>query len=110
PATVARGVSAGLSRGFDAFGWPPSDVVSQNLPLETDRLNWRVEAGRRPGPAVVTDALQWARRRAPEGRIFLWGHPSGTAPPYASDQPPLRRVPGDTHHAPLSSPGRAVPP
>ena len=107
PSLTDLGLSSGLSRGFRTYGWPPSDILSGASLAGTDQKGWVADAGRRPGEAVVSDALTWAGRHK-TGPFFLWIHLSEAAPPYATDRRLINSFKGSVYDAALAYDDRYV--
>ena len=101
PSLTSLGLSSGLSRGFQAYGWSPNDLVVQGALAQTDGSGWRADVGRRPGQATAADALKWASAHQKEP-LFLWIHLSEAAAPYATDKALVDSYLGNTYDAALA--------
>lgn len=101
PSLVSLGLSSGLSRGFQAYGWPPQDLVSRSSVTATDQQGWVLEVGRRQGLATVKDALRWAEQHRKD-RMFLWVHLADASPPYSTDRALIAAYPGSTYDAAMA--------
>jgi len=70
----------GLNQGFDTYASPFQAKETSATPITS------LQYLRRPGEAVVADALQWLERRG-EGPFFIWVHLYDPHTPY---EPPAR--------------------
>ncbi len=104
---AALGLSSGLSRGFQAYGWPPLDAVGGAPLASTNREGWVANGARRPGQATVADAMSWVRQHRAEP-IFLWIHLAEATPPYATDRDLAALYPGSTYDASMAYEDRCI--
>lgn len=107
PSLASLGLSSGVSRGFNAYGWSPLDLVTQGSLANTNKEGWVLEAGRRPGQASVADALTWVRRHRKEP-LFLWVHLAEATPPYATDRALIDAYRGSMYDAAMAYEDRSV--